>query len=197
MELLSLYKSARSDMKTSLLNVDVECSVTPAEHYYGMNQPSRPNVIISITAKHIRKSAHMSHTVTKLTLYDLYGNKIVETYDYNDSPYRHTIVITDCEDPGGSPHGALQWSVSTASNQLQDFRDVDNLTTTSVVKGTPVYVQIRPVGFNNITYDRWEIEYTVTPPVTTIRWRKPFREPSVIPSTGAKPIRWSVPTCIR
>ena len=40
---------------------------------------------------------------------------------------------------------------------------MDNLTTTSVVKGTPVYVQIRPVGFNNITYDRWEIEYTATP----------------------------------
>ncbi|NBI96220.1 hypothetical protein D1645_15180, partial [Parabacteroides goldsteinii] len=80
-----------------------------------------------------------------------------------DSPYRHTIVITDCEDPGPGPHGALQWSVSTASNQLEDFRDVDNLTTTSVVKGTPVYVQIRPVGFNNITYDRWEIEYTATP----------------------------------
>ena len=103
------------------------------------------------------------YTVTKLTLYDLYGNKIVETYDYNDSPYKHTIIIKDGEGPGPGPHGALQWSVSTASNQLQDFRDVDNLTTTSVVKGTPVYVQIRPVGFNNITYDRWEIEYTATP----------------------------------
>ena len=144
---------------------DVEYSVTPAEHYYGMNPTVK-------TERHNfnNREAHTEigtyvYTVTKLTLYDLYGNKIVETYDYNDSPYRHTIVITDCEDPGPGPgpHGALQWSVSTASNQLQDFRDVDNLTTTSVVKGTPVYVQIRPVGFNNITYDRWEIEYTVTP----------------------------------
>ena len=142
---------------------DVEYSVTPAEHYYGMNP-------IVKTERHSfnNREAHTEigtyvYTVTKLTLYDLYGNKIVETYDYNDSPYRHTIVITDCEDPGPGPHGALQWSVSTASNQLQDFRDVDNLTTTSVVKGTPVYVQIRPVGFNNITYDRWEIEYTATP----------------------------------
>ena len=144
---------------------DVEYSVTPVEHYYGMTP-------IVKTERHNfnNREAHTEigtyvYTVTKLTLYDLYGNKIVETYDYNDSPYRHTIVITDCEDPGPGPgpHGALQWSVSTASNQLQDFRDVDNLTTTSVVKGTPVYVQIRPVGFNNITYDRWEIEYTATP----------------------------------
>lgn len=40
---------------------------------------------------------------------------------------------------------------------------MDNLTTTAVNKGTPVYVQIRPVGFSNVTYDRWEIEYTATP----------------------------------
>ncbi|MCM0719533.1 T9SS type A sorting domain-containing protein [Parabacteroides sp. W1-Q-101] len=142
---------------------DVEYSVTPAEHYYGMNP-------IVKTERHNfnNREAHTEigtyiYTVTKLTLYDLYGNKIVETYDYNDSPYKHTIIIKDDEGPGPDPHGALQWSVSTASNQLQDFRDVDNLTTTSVVKGTPVYVQIRPVGFNNITYDRWEIEYTATP----------------------------------
>ena len=140
---------------------DVEYSVTPVEHYYGMTP-------IVKTERHNfnNREAHTKigtyiYTVTKLTLYDLYGNKIVETYDYNDSPYKHTIIIKDGEGPG--PHGALQWSVSTASNQLQDFRDVDNLTTTSVVKGTPVYVQIRPVGFNNITYDRWEIEYTATP----------------------------------
>ena len=142
---------------------DVEYSVTPAEHYYGMNPTVK-------TERHNfnNREAHTEigtyvYTVTKLTLYDLYGNKIVETYDYNDSPYKHTIIIKDGEGPGPGPHGALQWSVSTASNQLQDFRDVDNLTTTSVVKGTPVYVQIRPVGFNNITYDRWEIEYTATP----------------------------------
>ena len=142
---------------------DVEYSVTPVEHYYGMTP-------IVKTERHNfnNREAHTEigtyiYTVTKLTLYDLYGNKIVETYDYNDSPYKHTIIIKDGEGPGPGPHGALQWSVSTASNQLQDFRDVDNLTTTSVVKGTPVYVQIRPVGFNNITYDRWEIEYTATP----------------------------------
>ena len=142
---------------------DVEYSVTPVEHYYGMTP-------IVKTERHNfnNREAHTEigtyiYTVTKLTLYDLYGNKIVETYDYNDSPYKHTIIIKDGEGPGPGPHGSLQWSVSTASNQLQDFRDVDNLTTTSVVKGTPVYVQIRPVGFNNITYDRWEIEYTATP----------------------------------
>ncbi|BFK04113.1 hypothetical protein F090043F1_22410 [Parabacteroides goldsteinii] len=142
---------------------DVEYSVTPVEHYYGMTP-------IVKTERHNfnNREAHTEigtyiYTVTKLTLYDLYGNKIVETYDYNDSPYKHTIIIKDGEGPGPGPHGSLQWSVSTASNQLQDFRDVDNLTTTSVVKVTPVYVQIRPVGFNNITYDRWEIEYTATP----------------------------------
>ena len=93
----------------------------------------------------------------------MYGNQTVETYDYANSPYRHTIVIGDGEGPGPGPGGALQWSVSTASNKLEDFRDVDNLTTTTVTKGTPVYVQIRPVGFNNVTYDSWKIEYTATP----------------------------------
>ena len=99
--------------------------------------------------------------------------------------------------PVPAPHGALQWSVSTASNQLEDFRDVDNLTTTSVVKGTPVYVQIRPVGFNNITYDRWEIEYTATP----AGYHYPLEE--AVPRTErytfnrGEAHRWSVPTCIR
>lgn len=142
---------------------DVEYSVTPTEHYYGMNP-------IIKTERHSfnNKEAHTEkgtyiYTVTKLTLYDLYGNQIIETYDYNDSPYKHTIVIGDGEDPGPGPGGSLQWSVSTASNKLEDFRDVDNLTTTAVNKGTPVYAQIRPVGFNNVTYDSWEIEYTATP----------------------------------
>nr|WP_129734525.1 T9SS type A sorting domain-containing protein [Parabacteroides goldsteinii] len=142
---------------------DVEYSVTPVEHYYGMNP-------IIKTERHSfnNKEAHTEkgtyiYTVTKLTLYDLYGNQIIETYDYNDSPYKHTIVIGDGEGPGPGPGGSLQWSVSTASNKLEDFRDVDNLTTTAVIKGTPVYVQIRPVGFNNVTYDSWEIEYTATP----------------------------------
>ena len=142
---------------------DIEYSVTPVEHYYGMNP-------IIKTERHSfnNKEAHTEkgtyiYTVTKLTLYDLYGNQIIETYDYNDSPYKHTIVIGDGEGPGPGPGGSLQWSVSTASNKLEDFRDVDNLTTTAVIKGTPVYVQIRPVGFNNVTYDSWEIEYTATP----------------------------------
>lgn len=142
---------------------DIEYSVTPAEHYYGMNP-------IVKTERHSfnNKEAHTEkgtyiYTVTKLTLYDLYGNQIIETYDYNDSPYKHTIVIGDSEGPGPGTGGSLQWSVSTASNKLEDFQDVDNLTTTAVIKGTPVYVQIRPVGFNNVTYDSWEIEYTATP----------------------------------
>ncbi|WP_075556638.1 T9SS type A sorting domain-containing protein [Parabacteroides timonensis] len=142
---------------------DVEYAVTPVEHYYGMN-PTLKTERHSFNNKeaHTEKGTYI-YTVTKLTLYDLYGNQIVETYDYNNSPYRHTIVICDGEGPGPGPGGALQWSVSTASNKLEDFRDVDNLTTTAVNKGTPVYVQIRPVGFNNVTYDRWEIEYTATP----------------------------------
>ena len=140
---------------------DIEYTVTPVEHYYGMNP-----VIKTERHSFNNKEAHTEkgtyiYTVTKLTLYDLYGNKIVETFDYNDSPYKHTIVISDGPDPGTG--GALQWSISTASNRVEDFRDVDNLTTTAVIKGTPVYAQIRPVGFSNITYDRWEIEYTATP----------------------------------
>lgn len=142
---------------------DVEYTVTPAEHYYGMISTLK-------TERHNfnNREAHTEigtyiYTVTKLTLYDLYGNQVVETYDYATSPYRHTIIIKDGEGPGPGPGGGLQWSVSTTSNQLEDFRDVDNLTTTAVNKGTPVYVQIRPVGFSNVTYDRWEIEYTATP----------------------------------
>ena len=141
----------------------VEYTVTPAEHYYGMNptlKTERHN--FNNREAHTEKGIYI-YTVTKLTLYDMYGNQTIETYDYADSPYRHTIVIGDGEGPGPGPGGALQWSVSTASNKLEDFRDVDNLTTTTVTKGTPVYVQIRPVGFNNVTYDRWEIEYTATP----------------------------------
>ena len=141
----------------------VEYTVTPAEHYYGMNptlKTERHN--FNNREAHTEKGTYI-YTVTKLTLYDMYGNQTIETYDYADSPYRHTIVIGDGEGPGPGPGGALQWSVSTASNKLEDFRDVDNLTTTTVTKGTPVYVQIRPVGFNNVTYDRWEIEYTATP----------------------------------
>ena len=141
----------------------VEYTVTPAEHYYGMNatlKTERHN--FNNREAHTEKGTYL-YTVTKLTLYDMYGNQTIETYDYADSPYRHTIVIGDGEGPGPGPGGALQWSVSTASNKLEDFRDVDNLTTTTVTKGTPVYVQIRPVGFNNVTYDRWEIEYTATP----------------------------------
>ena len=141
----------------------IEYTVTPAEHYYGMNPTLK-------TERHNfnNREAHTEigtyiYTVTKLTLYDLYGNQVVETYDYATSPYRHTIIIKDGEGPGPGPGGGLQWSVSTTSNQLEDFRDVDNLTTTAVNKGTPVYVQIRPVGFSNVTYDRWEIEYTATP----------------------------------
>ena len=141
----------------------VEYTVTPAEHYYGMNptlKTERHN--FNNREAHTEKGTYI-YIVTKLTLYDMYGNQTVETYDYADSPYRHTIVISDGEGPGPGPGGALQWSVSTTSNKLEDFRDVDNLTTTTVTKGTPVYVQIRPVGFNNVTYDRWEIEYTATP----------------------------------
>ncbi|WP_293713488.1 T9SS type A sorting domain-containing protein [uncultured Parabacteroides sp.] len=141
----------------------VEYTVTPAEHYYGMNptlKTERHN--FNNREAHTEKGTYI-YTVTKLTLYDMYGNQTVETYDYANSPYRHTIVIGDGEGPGPGPGGALQWSVSTASNKLEDFRDVDNLTTTTVTKGTPVYVQIRPVGFNNVTYDSWKIEYTATP----------------------------------
>lgn len=142
---------------------DIEYSVTPEEHYYSMNpviKTERHN--FNNREAHTEKGTYI-YTVTKLTLYDLYGNQVVETYDYNTSPYRHTIVISDSEGPGPGTGGALQWAVSTISSQLEDYLDVDNLTTTSVTKGTPVYVQIRPVGFGDVTYDSWEIEYTATP----------------------------------
>ena len=92
---------------------DVEYSVTPAEHYYGMNP-------IVKTERHNfnNREAHTEidtyvYTVTKLTLYDLYGNKIVETYDYNDSPYKHTIIIKDDEGPGPDPHfrTSAMWTI--------------------------------------------------------------------------------------
>lgn len=144
---------------------DIEYSVTPAEHYYGMTPKLKTERHhFNNREAHTEKGTYM-YVVTKLTLYDMYGNQVVKTYDYNNSPYRHTIVISDSEGPGPGPGtgGGLQWSVSTTTNKPEEFIDVDNLTTTSVNKGTPVYVQIRPVGFNDVTYDSWEIEYTATP----------------------------------
>ena len=101
--------------------------------------------------------------------------------DYSDSPYKHTL-LRDGEGPVLIRTAPAFKCRSPRRRTSLDFRVCDNLTTTSVVKGTPVYVQIRPVGFNNITYDRWRDQNTPPPPpVTTIRWRKPFREPSVTP----------------
>jgi len=65
--------------------------------------------------------------------------------------------------PKPEPQPALQWSVSTTTNAPESYMDVDNYTTTKVIKGTPVYLQIRPVVPDEILFDQWEIEYTVVP----------------------------------
>lgn len=57
----------------------------------------------------------------------------------------------------------LQWSVSKTTPEIFEFNDVENNSTTSVMVGTPVYVQIRPIELDYIDYDRWSIEYTATP----------------------------------
>lgn len=46
----------------------------------------------------------------------------------------------------------LQWSVSKTTADLYEFNDVENNSTTSVMVGTPVYVQIRPTGLEHIDF---------------------------------------------
>jgi|GEM_PF-4887886 len=86
---------------------------------------------------------------------------------YTSDPY--IVVIQQDTPPGPNPPEPepepplLQWSVSTTTNSITAFTDVNNDITTEVEEGTPVYLQIRPIVDEEITYDGWSITYTAEP----------------------------------
>lgn len=84
---------------------------------------------------------------------------------YTSEPY--VVVINPRTPPGPNPPEPetplLQWSVSTTTNAITAFTDVNNDITTEVEEGTPVYLQIRPIVDESITYDGWSIIYTAEP----------------------------------
>lgn len=61
------------------------------------------------------------------------------------------------------PEVSMQWSVSTSTNNISSFTDVDNEEVTIVDAPGPVYLQIRPETAN-LDYDSWDIDYTAVPP---------------------------------
>ncbi|GEM_PF-3377689 len=137
---------------------EIDYMAVPTEYEYPMTAPipltvrynfneSRPHILVG----------NYIYTVTRLRLYN--GNIEVGNYNYTDTPYRHTIIISEEEE---SP--TLQWSVSTTTSQPSAYRDVDDQSVTSVYEGTPVYLQIRPIVPATITWDSWRIEYTAVPP---------------------------------
>lgn len=82
---------------------------------------------------------------------------------YNHSQYNagaHALVPFTPE-PEPDPKVSLQWSVRTSDSGA--FTDVANGITTTVNKPGPVYVQIRPIVEEGVTYDSWIIEYSAAP----------------------------------
>lgn len=68
------------------------------------------------------------------------------------------------EEPDPEPEPPLlQWSVSTTTSSIDQFRDIPNDMITEVEEGTPVYLQIRPLTEDNPGFDSWEIDYTAEP----------------------------------
>lgn len=103
------------------------------------------------------------------------GNAVItyEIWTEVECPYSTSLpIVIRALDPGPGPGPGpepepetpvLQWSVSTTTNTYSAFVDVDNDVTTTVTEGTPVYLQIRPIVDESISYNGWSITYTAVP----------------------------------
>lgn len=100
------------------------------------------------------------------------------------------VTPEEPEEPEPDLTAILQWSVSTTTPSA--FVDVENNTRTIVYKGTPVYLQIRPIVNIPSRFDSWEIEYTAIPadyhhsmtPISgTLRYNFNEGQPHLLPGT--------------
>lgn len=137
----------------------IEYTATPNYYHYPMNAPIGKTVRYSFNMgeAHVLEGDYY-YTVTKLVLYK--NNTEVDTYVYNSTGCTHRVII---EAVPVEKVPVLQWMVSTISHEDHHFSDVDDQSVTSVKCGTPVFLQIRPEGHDEIDFERWSVEYTVTP----------------------------------
>lgn len=101
---------------------------------------------------------------------EYYGDD--QMYEDQKLGYRYgTVVNIPLRIKFPEPEVEMQWSVSQTDTDPASFVDVANDETTTMKKPGPAYLQIRP-EVENLDYDNWGIDYTVTPsdyiyPVTT------------------------------
>jgi len=78
-------------------------------------------------------------------------------YDFSGNPYNHTIIIKDNgTTPEPDPEIDMQFAVAINNGS---YKDVPNHHTTSVNKGSSVYLRISEI-VKNIQYTSWQIDYT-------------------------------------
>lgn len=120
------------------------------------------------------------YSVTKLFLYRdrgavdqvLRSNPASDPSDLIDlsgDPCNHTIIIkSDGTNPEPDPEVDMQFAVSIDSNSA--YKDVPNHHTTTVDKGSSVYLRISALT-KDISYSSWQIDYTTpTGQIATSEW---------------------------